>query len=65
LKFFNSIIDFIFVGEKINKTYLLRIIEKAEKLIHRKVRYLVMSSKEFESFAANYTNGYILLLWEN
>jgi hypothetical protein len=60
----NNIIDFIFVGEDINKGYLLDVVEKAEKLIHRKVRYLVMNSPEFDDFKMIYSNGSIFLLWE-
>ena len=61
----NGIIDFIFVGENLDTAYLLRLIEKAEKLIHRKVRYLVMNKKEFEEYATKNGNGGVLLLWES
>lgn len=61
----NSIIDFIFVGERLNKSYLLRLIDKAEKMIHRKVRYVVMNKEEFDEFMTNNTNGSVLLLWES
>ncbi len=61
----NGIIDFIFVGEKLDKAYLLRLIEKAEKLIHRKVRYLVMNREEFGEYATKNGNGGVLLLWKS
>ena len=61
----NGIIDFIFVGENLDTAYLLRLIEKAEKLIHRKVRYLVMNKKEFEEYSTKNGNGGVLLLWES
>ena len=60
----NSIIDFIFVGERLNKSYLFRLIEKAEKIIHRKIRYLVMSMEEFDEYVMKNTNGSVLFLWE-
>lgn len=42
----SPIIDLIFVGD-INKTYLLNLTEKVEKLIHKKVRYVTFTEKEF------------------
>lgn len=42
----NPIIDLIFIGD-INKTYLLNLTEKAEKLIHKKIRFVIFSKKEF------------------
>ena len=56
----NGIIDFIFVGEKLDTAYLLSLIEKAEKLVQRKLRYLVMGKEEFRIFNAEN----VLLLWE-
>jgi predicted transcriptional regulator len=43
----NPIIDLLFVGE-IDKNYLLKLTERAEKLIHKKVRFVIFSVKEFE-----------------
>jgi hypothetical protein len=42
----SPIIDLIFVGE-IDKSYLLNLTEKAEKLIHKKVRFVIFSKAEF------------------
>jgi len=42
----SPIIDLVFVGN-INKTYLLSLTEKAEKLIHKKVRFIIFSTEEF------------------
>lgn len=42
----NPIIDLIFIGD-INKAYLLNLTEKAEKLIHKKIRFVIFSKKEF------------------
>lgn len=42
----NPIIDLIFVGD-INKNYLLSLTEKTEKLIHKKVRFVIFSHDEF------------------
>jgi len=43
----NPIIDLIFVGD-IDKNYLLKLTEKAEKLIHKKVRFVIFNTDEFE-----------------
>jgi len=59
-----DIIDLIFVGGNINKTYLVELIEKAEKMIHRNIRYLVFSSAEIESYLEQHSDSEILLLWK-
>jgi hypothetical protein len=61
----NGTINFIFVGENLDSDYLLRLVGKAEKLIKRKVDYLVMGKKEFEARATIEGNGKVLLLWES
>lgn len=59
----SPIIDLIFIG-KIDKSYLLNLIEKVEKLISRKVRYVIYASgKEAEKDWNSFTPS-PLLLWE-
>ncbi len=60
----NGIIDLIFVGDNINKEYLMRLVEKAEKLINHKVRYLVPTRDEFETYKKNIKDKEVLLLWK-
>lgn len=59
-----GIIDLIFVG-KMDKNYLIKLIDKAEKLIHRKIRFL---SYEMEEWQQNHRalpdQEKFLLLWE-
>jgi predicted nucleotidyltransferase len=43
----SPIIDLILVGD-IDKNYLLNLTEKAEKLINKKVRFVIFSESEFE-----------------
>jgi len=43
-----SIIDLVFVG-KINHLYLKNLTEKAEKLIQKKIRFVIFSEAEFET----------------
>ena len=61
----SSVIDLIFVGDHINKEYLIRLVERAEMLIKRKLRYLVYTVREFND---EYDTGRIasdlLLLWK-
>ena len=44
----SPIIDLLFVGN-INKNYLLGLTEKAEKLIHKKVRFVIFTAEEFKA----------------
>ena len=60
----SSIIDLVFVGDHINKEYLIRLVEKAETLVRRKIRYLVYTVAEFESTRPAYGTTDLLLLWK-
>ena len=60
----NGIIDLIFVGSKLDTAYLLRLVEKAEGIIERKIRYMVMEEEEFEEYATKGEGDEVLLLWE-
>ena len=59
----SEVIDLLLVGNDINREYLVRLSTKAEKLIKRKIRYLVYSQKEFIGIKDNYSSEEILLLW--
>lgn len=59
----SSVIDLIIVGEP-DKNYLVDLIEKAEKLIKRKVRYLVYSVEDFRN-DPSLIDSPSLLLWSN
>lgn len=48
----SQIVDLILIGE-VDKAYLIRLIEKAEGLIHRKIRYLIYSPQEYEAAVRN------------
>ncbi len=61
----NSIIDLIFVGDNVNKSYLMKLVEKTEKLIKRKIRYLVYKVDEFERYKIDNKGVEPLLLWNN
>jgi len=59
-----EIIDLIFMGEQINKSYLVVLVEKAEKIIKRKIRYLVFTTNEMSRYLEQRPQTDFLLLWE-
>ena len=61
----NNIIDLIFVGNNINKEYLVRLVEKTESFINRKIRYLVFGKIEAESFLKTQNEEDLLILWKS
>lgn len=58
----SKVIDLIFIGN-IDKNYLLQLIEKVEKMIHRKVRYLIYQEIEISDQELSSMNPERLLLW--
>jgi hypothetical protein len=60
----NGVIDLVFIGESLNKEYLVRLVDKAEKLISHKVRYMVLTTGEFETYKKNMKAEEVLLLWK-
>ena len=60
----NHIIDLVFVCNGINREYLARLVGKVEKLINRKIRYVIFNEEEFKSYATNNGEEKVLLLWK-
>lgn len=60
----SKMVDFWFVGENIDKEYLVKVVEKAEAKIERKVRYIILSKTEFIDFSKNIQENELLLLWK-
>lgn len=58
----SNIIDIVVVGD-IDKSYLIKLIEKAEGLINRKIRYLIFSPNEFGAEQKAEFDPKPLLLW--
>ncbi|MFH1119623.1 MAG: ArsR family transcriptional regulator [Bacteroidota bacterium] len=56
----SRIIDLLLVGENINTEYLIGLIEKAEKHIDRKIRYLVLQPGEEVTILPHYTERLLL-----
>lgn len=59
----SEVIDLLLVGDDINKEYLVRLSDKGEKHIKRKIRYLVYTKDEIEGIRESYASDEILLLW--
>ena len=59
-----NIIDLVFVGE-VDRNYLVRLIDKVETLINRKIRYLLYDVEAFEKLSADDFDIKPLLLWKN
>jgi predicted nucleotidyltransferase len=56
------IVDLIFVGD-LDKQYLLNLVEKAEPIIQRKIRYLIYMDYEFSKAHPEVIGQDLLLLW--
>ena len=61
----NHIIDLIFVGDNINKEYLVRLVEKTESFINRKIRYLVYGKEDVIPFLKTQNDEDLLILWKS
>lgn len=59
----SNLLDLILIGDP-DKKYLVELIEKAENLIQRKVRYVIYSLEEFKVFLLSDQTPK-LLLWSN
>jgi len=59
----SKIIDLIFVGNTIDREYLVRQTKRAEEIIKRKIRFLVYKNNNYQEAISNYKNSEILLLW--
>jgi len=59
----SGLIDLVLVGD-IDKAYLQQLVEKAEELIHRKIRTLVVDQEEFAKLRDKFEKEKTLLLWK-
>ena len=58
----SQVIDLVFIGD-FDKTYLTALVEKAEKIVGRKIRYLIYDSHEAATIDWTRYNPEPLLLW--
>jgi len=56
------VIDILLVGSEIDVGFLLRMIGRAEEVISRKIRYMIVAPGEKQTFLSAYPEA--LLLWE-
>jgi len=61
----SQVIDLWFVGKDLDISYLTNLITKAEKIIKRKIRYLVLDDNEIKGFHANKSDNELLLVWKS
>lgn len=59
----SGIIDLMFVGN-VDRNYLAKLTEKAEALVHKKIKYLVYTAAEWQEMNERNPTGNLLLLWE-
>ncbi len=60
----SKVIDLWFVGENIDKNYLLNLVEKSEEMINRKIRYIILTDKELKDFLTGKSKDELLLVWK-
>jgi hypothetical protein len=58
-----GIIDLVLVGDNLNKTFLIEQIEKAEKKINKKIRYVHYGTEEFDLVKVKEPGMHPLLIW--
>lgn len=59
----SHVIDLIFIGNKIEREYLTRKVSQAEKLVKRKISYIVLETSEAAKYLVNYKSSELLPLW--
>ena len=60
----SGIIDLVLVG-KVDISRLQSLSKKVEKLIHRKIRYMVLSDKEYREMEPRLNSDQAIWLWRN
>jgi predicted nucleotidyltransferase len=60
----DHILDLVFVSDEVDGEYLSGLVQKAEKLIRRRIRYLVLQPNEFKQYLKNLKSSEVLLLWQ-
>lgn len=59
----SKIIDLLLVGDIINIKYLIKLLDKVENLIDRRIRYLVINNNELANYIQSDKSS-ALLLWD-
>lgn len=59
----SQVIDLVFIGDHIDKNYLLQLIDKAENMISRRIRFLIYPSTQPQQASWQQYHESLLLLW--
>lgn len=57
----SNILDLVLIGENIDSSYVFNLVQKAEKHIDRKIRFLILTESEKTEYL---NNNRSLLIWE-
>ena len=60
----SQIIDLLIVSDHLDKNFLVKLIDKAEKIITRKIRYVIMNLVEAKKYLATLDSTEYLLIWK-
>lgn len=60
----SKVLDLWFVGKGIDKKYLLKLVEKSEAKIKRKIRYIILTQDELKDFISGKSKDELLLVWK-
>ena len=58
----SQIVDLVLVGTNLDTSFIESLITKAEKMIERKIRYLILTGEQMKDFFKNKPS---LLIWKN
>jgi hypothetical protein len=58
----SKIIDLTLVGDNLDRPYIDTLVEKAEKFISRRLKYIILNKEEMIQF---YNNKPVLLIWKS
>ena len=59
-----DIVDLIFIGDDINRQYLVNLVDKCEKMIRRRMRYIVYATADWQAAKERMNGEEVLLLWK-
>jgi predicted transcriptional regulator len=57
----SQIIDLVMVGQNFDTSYIEQLVSKAESIIERKIRYLILTENQMTDY---FKNKPVLLIWE-
>ena len=58
----SRIIDLALVGDNLDRSYIEKLVEKAESYISRRIKYIILSKEELKQF---YSDKPIFLIWKS